>query len=130
VRGVHRATPAPLLYMAQRLTYRSSSAICFLTRPDAFILEGRARRGLPAGERTRLTNLIQDDAVVDEASRQVAVGDGGKVVCIAHPGLLDRVVRTDCNTKRSGSDPNPQTCRRQPSGSGPITVLGSGADGR
>jgi predicted RNA-binding protein with PIN domain len=57
------------------------------------VLEGAAKRGIPAEQRGRVRVLHApgsgDDAIVDEVSRQVAAGDGRRVVVVT----ADRVLR-------------------------------------
>jgi predicted RNA-binding protein with PIN domain len=60
------------------------------------VLEGKARRGRPAGQeglvQTVHAERSGDDAIVDEVTRQVAVGDGrGVIVVTADRALRDRV---------------------------------------
>jgi predicted RNA-binding protein with PIN domain len=58
------------------------------------VLEGAARRGVPAGQEGRVSTVHAegsgDDAIVDEVTRQV--GDGrGVIVVTADRGLRDRI---------------------------------------
>jgi predicted RNA-binding protein with PIN domain len=65
------------------------------------VLEGAARRGVPAGQEGRVSIVHAegsgDDAIVDEVTRQV---DGhGVIVVTADRGLRDRVEAAGATTK-------------------------------
>ena len=71
------------------------------------VLEGRARRGRPAGQEGRVRTVHAarsgDDAIVDEVMRQVAVGDGrGVIVVTADRVLRDRVEAAGAGSRSPG----------------------------
>jgi hypothetical protein len=71
------------------------------------VLEGDARRGRRAGREGRVRTVHAersgDDAIVDEVTRQVAVGDGrGVIVVTADRMLRDRVARAGAGSRGPG----------------------------
>ncbi len=71
------------------------------------VLEGDARGGCPAGQEGRVHTVHAegsgDDAIVAEATKQVAVGDGRDVVVVtADRALRDRVAAAGATTKGPG----------------------------
>ena len=71
------------------------------------VLEGDARRGRRVGQEGRVRTLHAkgsgDDAIVDEVTKQVAVGDGrGVIVVTADRQLRDRVETAGASSRSPG----------------------------
>jgi predicted RNA-binding protein with PIN domain len=80
---------------ARRLHERLSTAD-LVQDEVVLVLEGDARRGPPAGQEGRVRTVHAqgsgDDAIVDEVTTQLAIGDGRRVAVItADRALRDRV---------------------------------------
>jgi hypothetical protein len=81
---------------AARRLYEQLSTTDLPQDEVVLVLEGVARRGRPAGRDGRVHTVHAegsgDDAIVEEVTRQVAVGDGrGVIVVTADRALRDRV---------------------------------------
>jgi len=95
--GWWRDRPGAALRLHERL-----SAADLPQGDVVLVLEGAARRGVPAGQEGRVRTVHAegsgDDAIVEEVTRQV--GDGrGAIVITADRGLRDRVEVAGATTR-------------------------------
>jgi predicted RNA-binding protein with PIN domain len=92
---------------AARRLHEQLSAAELPQNEVVLVLEGEARRGVPAGEKGRIRTVHAagsgDDAIVDEVVKHVAVGDRrGVVVVTADRVLRDRVEVVGASSKGPG----------------------------
>ena len=91
---------------ARRLHERLTASACPQDEV-VLVLEGDARRGRRAGQEGRVRTVHApgsgDDAIVDEVTRQVAVGDGrGVIVVTADRMLRDRIETAGASSRSPG----------------------------